>query len=58
MPRQTNRYDVVGEGGGGLETHQGDVVVHSPAVIVRVSEGLGDPQGHLGAFIPVTLVVT
>lgn len=56
--RQTSGDDVLGEGGGGLQTQQGDVVVHRPAVVVRVLEGLFDPQGDLGAFISVTLVVT
>lgn len=55
--RQTNREDVLGEGGGGLETQQGDVVVHRPAVVVWVFECFEDPQGHFGSFISVTLVV-
>jgi len=55
--RQAGGHHVLREGGGRLQAQQGDVVVHGPAVVLRVPERLRHLQGHLGAFVPVPLVV-
>lgn len=55
--RQADGDDVVGQRGGAGQPQQADVVVRRPAVVLWVSEGLGDLQGDLGAFATETLVV-
>lgn len=57
-PGETDGDDVVGQGGGGLQAKQADVVVRRLAVVPRVFEGFGDLQGDLGSFSSETLVVT
>lgn len=45
--RQANRNDEVGEGDGGGEPQQADVVVEGVIVVVRVTDDLGHAFGHL-----------
>lgn len=57
--RQADGDDVLGQGRGGLQAEEGDVVVHHFAfVVVWVFEGLDDLQVHFCAFVSKTLVVT
>lgn len=40
-----------------LQAKQGDVVVHAPAVVVRVFKCLNDVSSLLGSLQPVALIV-